>query len=70
MAMRIIQLGTAAFVAGRAFKFTKGETIHTGVSRKYNIRSFSHAAERRRVDNVWCDPDRRFAMFALDAADR
>jgi len=70
MAMRIIQLGTTAFVAGGAFKFTEGETIHTEVSRKYNIRSFSNAAERRRVDNVWCDPDRRFAMFALDSADR
>lgn len=57
MAMRIIQLGTTAFVAKRAFKFAEGETIH-------------HVAERRRVDNVWCDPDRRFATFALDAADR
>jgi L-histidine N-alpha-methyltransferase len=56
-------------VGGQRFAFETGETIHTESSRKYDIRSFMEVVEDGRwsVDAIWSDPDRRFAVFGLDA---
>jgi uncharacterized SAM-dependent methyltransferase len=56
-------------VDGRCFAFRAGETIHTESSRKYDIRHFMEMAgdSRWRVSAIWSDPDRRFAVFGLDA---
>jgi dimethylhistidine N-methyltransferase len=54
-------------VAGRAFHFSAGETIHTESSRKYDLDAFSNVCERCgwRVDRVWIDSQKRFAVFGL-----
>jgi len=56
-------------VNGRPFAFEIGETIHTESSRKYEVGSFLELAECWGwcVNAIWSDPDRRFAVFGLDA---
>ena len=56
-------------VNGRPFAFQSGETIHTESSRKYDVSSFMELAEcwGWRVNAIWSDADRRFAVFGLDA---
>jgi dimethylhistidine N-methyltransferase len=54
-------------VANKRFVFAAGETIHTESSRKYSVESFSTlaAASDWRVDKIWQDPQKRFAIFGL-----
>ena len=56
-------------VDGQRFAFQTGETIHTESSRKYDVRGFMDVVEDGRwsVSAIWSDPDRRFAIFGLDA---
>jgi uncharacterized SAM-dependent methyltransferase len=56
-------------VDGRCFAFEAGETIHTESSRKYDVRSFMEIVEDGRwgVSAIWSDPDRRFAVFGVNA---
>ncbi len=44
-------------VAGHAFEFTEGETIHTGNSCKYDVEEFMLLAEQAGFasDQVWTD---------------
>lgn len=54
-------------IAGRPFEFRRGETIHTENSYKYTLelfRSAAHGAGWRQAE-VWLDPERYFAVFAL-----
>jgi dimethylhistidine N-methyltransferase len=54
-------------IAGREFDFAAGESIHTESSRKYDIAGFTTLANRNgwQVEQVWTDPERRFAIFGL-----
>ena len=54
-------------VAGRSFAFAQGETIHTESCRKFDVAGFAHAAQRSgwRVDKIWSDPAKLFAVFGL-----
>jgi dimethylhistidine N-methyltransferase len=56
-------------VEGQSFAFGRGETIHTESSRKYDVRGFADTALRAGwgVAAVWSDPEKRFAVFGLDA---
>ncbi|HVI28324.1 L-histidine N(alpha)-methyltransferase [Hansschlegelia sp.] len=57
----------SATAAGRRFSFALGETIHTENSRKYSVEEFGRLAGRAgwRVERVWTDPDRLFAVLGL-----
>lgn len=54
-------------VAGVAFRFHIGETIHTESSRKYDVPGFALLAERAgwRCERIWSDPGAHFALFGL-----
>jgi dimethylhistidine N-methyltransferase len=56
-------------VAGASFAFAQDETIHTETCRKFDVAGFAHAARRSgwRVDNLWSDPAKLFAVFGLSA---
>jgi len=56
-----------ASAAGRKFSFARGESIHTETCRKFDVAGFAHAARRSgwRVDQVWSDPAKLFAVFGL-----
>lgn len=56
-------------VAGQAFAFEEGETIHTENSYKYTLGGFAVLAQRGgfRVETVWTDPDARFSVQYLVA---
>ena len=56
-------------VAGSSFAFAQGETIHTETCRKFDVAGFAHAAQRSgwRVDKLWSDPAKLFAVFGLSA---
>jgi L-histidine N-alpha-methyltransferase len=56
-------------VSGRTFELSAGETIHTESSRKYNIADFTKIVGRQgwRVDRVWTDDTRLFAVFGMSA---
>jgi dimethylhistidine N-methyltransferase len=58
-----------AQAGGRRFAFARGETIHTETCRKFDVASFAHAAQRSgwRVDEVWSDPEKLFAVFGMRA---
>ncbi len=58
-----------ATVAGRAFEFQQGETIHTEDSHKYTVESFHAlaAAAGWQAESVWTDPDRLFSVHFLVA---
>jgi dimethylhistidine N-methyltransferase len=55
--------------AGSRFAFAEGETIHTETCRKFDVNGFARAAERSgwRVDKLWSDPGKLFAVFGLGA---
>jgi len=59
-----------ATVAGRAFEFQHGETIHTEDSHKYTVESFHAlaAAAGWQARSVWTDPDRLFSVHYLVVA--
>jgi dimethylhistidine N-methyltransferase len=54
-------------VAGYVFSFDDNETIHTENSRKYDLDQITHLAAEAgwRVDTVWTDPGRLFAVVGL-----
>ena len=54
-------------IAGRAFEFQHGETIHTEDSHKYTVESFHAlaAATGWTAAEVWTDPDRLFSVHYL-----
>jgi dimethylhistidine N-methyltransferase len=54
-------------IGARNVEFARGESIHTESSRKYEIADFTQLAERTgwRVNHVWSDAGKRFAMFGL-----
>ena len=54
-------------VDGRAFRFEKGETIHTENSHKFSVDGFAEVAARAgwRQDRVWTDAGRLFAVVLL-----
>jgi dimethylhistidine N-methyltransferase len=56
-------------VADRSFAFAEGETIHTETCRKFDVAGFAHSAQRSgwRVDKLWSDPAKLFAVFGLSA---
>ncbi len=56
-------------VAGHAFPFRAGESIHTESSRKYDLATFRDLAEQSgwRVVKVWQDRNNLFAVFGLEA---
>jgi dimethylhistidine N-methyltransferase len=56
-------------VAGRAFRFARGETIHTENSYKYTLERFARLADGAglAVRQVWLDPGRRFSVQWLGA---
>jgi len=56
-------------IDGRRFAFKAGETIHTESCRKYSVSSFMELVEDGRwgVSAIWSDPDRRFAVFGINA---
>lgn len=57
-------------VAGQTFDFAAGETIHSESSRKYSFESFGVLAREAdwRIETVWSDPKRLFAVVALSGA--
>ena len=54
-------------VAGHAFRFAAGETIHTENSYKYSLDQFRRLAQSAgwRPAEVWTDPDRLFSLHLL-----
>ena len=58
-----------AHVAGRAFHFAAGETIHTENSHKFTAEGFGRLAERAgwRTLRLWKSPEPAFAVFMLAA---
>ena len=59
-------------IAGVSFAFGEGETIHTESCRKFEVAGFSEAAQRCgwRVEKIWTDPARLFAVVGLSAETR
>ena len=57
----------ARLLAGRSFRFAKGETIHTENSYKYDLAQFAALAASAdlAVRAVWTDPARRFSVQYL-----
>jgi dimethylhistidine N-methyltransferase len=57
-------------VAGIAYTFEKGETIHTENSHKYTLNGFSALCEKAqwRVERIMTDPDHMFGVFVLTIA--
>jgi uncharacterized SAM-dependent methyltransferase len=54
-------------VAGEAFRFAEGESIHTENSHKFTPEGFAALAARAgwRQDRIWTDPERLFAVVLL-----
>jgi dimethylhistidine N-methyltransferase len=54
-------------VAGEAFRFSEGESIHTECSYKYGIEDFHALARRAGFEpiHVWMDDDRLFSVHGL-----
>jgi L-histidine Nalpha-methyltransferase len=59
--------GREVEVAGRTFRFTPGETIHTEHSHKYTPEGFVEMARHAgfEPDRQWLDPQQYFAVFSL-----
>jgi len=57
-------------VAGREFRFARGETIHTENSHKHTPEGFASLAAKAglRVEHLWHDPRRLFAVTLLRRA--
>lgn len=62
---------TVIEMAGRAFAFAAGESIHTENSYKYSIDDFRALAERAGLSavKVWTDPENLFSMHWLEPAE-
>ncbi|MGC3963973.1 MAG: L-histidine N(alpha)-methyltransferase [Rhodocyclaceae bacterium] len=58
-------------VMGREFRFAEGETLHTENSYKYRLTELAPVARASgwMTENVWTDPDARFAVMLLSATD-
>ena len=54
-------------IDGRRIRFAEGETIHTEDSRKYDLAGFERLATAAgwRVERVWSDPQKLFAVVGL-----
>jgi uncharacterized SAM-dependent methyltransferase len=57
----------AVTIGGRAFRFRKGETIHTENSCKYSVREFEQLAAGAGLAPraYWTDPDNLFGVHYL-----
>ncbi|MFT4172585.1 MAG: L-histidine N(alpha)-methyltransferase [Rhodocyclaceae bacterium] len=62
----------SASVLGQRFQFAAGETIHTENSYKYRLTEVAPMARSAgwQTENVWTDPQSRFAVFLLRALHR
>jgi L-histidine Nalpha-methyltransferase len=62
----------SATVLGQAFHFDAGETIHTENSYKYRLTEVAPLARSAgwQTENVWTDPQSRFAVFLFKALHR
>ena len=60
----------AVTIGGRAFRFRKGETIHTENSYKYSVREFQQLAAGAGLApcECWTDPDNQFSVHYLTVA--
>jgi uncharacterized SAM-dependent methyltransferase len=60
-------IAQTAWVAGRAFHFRQGETVHTENSHKFTVTSFTALAGSAgwRVKASWASADQPFAAFLL-----
>lgn len=68
--MHIVSLtAQTALIAGKAFDFREGESIHTESSRKYSLEGFSELASGAgwQVSQTWMDEDELFAIVGLEA---
>ena len=56
-------------VAGRAFRFAAGETLHTENSYKFTLQGFAGLAERAgwRLEREWASAHPAFAVVLLRA---
>lgn len=54
-------------VAGKSISFSRGETIHTETSRKYNLDGFQNAIQAFgwMIEHTWLDAARSFAVVGL-----
>jgi dimethylhistidine N-methyltransferase len=54
-------------IAGRQFRFSARESIHTESSRKYDLSRFAEMVRRSgwQVARVWTDPQSQFALFGM-----
>ena len=59
----------SSIVAGRAFEFDAGESLHTENSYKFTVEDVAGMARRAgwRVGAQWVSPDPAFAVFLLQA---
>jgi uncharacterized SAM-dependent methyltransferase len=57
-------------VAGREFKFAKGEAIVTEFSHKYTLEGFAQTAAQAglKVSKVWQDANKWFSLVYLTVA--
>lgn len=57
-------------IAGQAFAFREGESIHTEDSHKYTLEGFQALARAAgwRPVQAWCDPERLFSLHYLTAS--
>ena len=57
-------------VAGRSFTFVEGERVHTEYSYKYDIPQLEAMSRQAsfRLQRIWTDPDRQFAVAYLTPA--
>jgi len=56
-------------INGRTFTFAAGETIHTEISRKFDLDSLTDLVAKTgwHLDQVWCDDNEYFAVILLQA---
>jgi dimethylhistidine N-methyltransferase len=54
-------------IAGRCFDFAAGEAVRTESAYKYGLEQFAALADGFRVEQVWCDAERRFSVQYLVA---
>ena len=69
--MHLVSLARQAVSIGpHRFAFEVGESIHTENSCKYSVEEFGAMAQAAgfRIDKVWLDRKRHFALFGLSAA--
>lgn len=66
----VCQRALTVTVAGQAFRFAAGESIHTETSRKYDLATLAPmlALAGWRLDRSWTDEAQRFAVVGLTAS--